>query len=214
MSNAKPIDGDGADQPLGRRQPGERTGLSAWACYARAGDRVYFTVRLLRPSAGNLYFTMPVRFPARTRVIFGAATAAGSVRSPRPRVRRAPARRRSGHRRAGAVAAAREHARGRGPHRRHVPRLRREPRQRHGRGRPRSRRRFGVDAIVGFGGGSSLDCAKGINFLLTNGGKMADYRGYGKARDAAAADDRHPDHRRHRQRGAELRGHRRRRRRT
>ncbi len=39
----------------------------------------------------------------------------------------------------------------------------------------------GVDAIIGLGGGSSLDCAKGINFLLTNGGAMADYQGYGKA---------------------------------
>jgi alcohol dehydrogenase len=38
-----------------------------------------------------------------------------------------------------------------------------------------------VDSIIGLGGGSSLDCAKGINFLLTNGGTMADYRGYGKA---------------------------------
>ena len=40
---------------------------------------------------------------------------------------------------------------------------------------------LGLDSIIGLGGGSSLDCAKGINFLLTNGGKMADYRGYGKA---------------------------------
>ena len=32
-----------------------------------------------------------------------------------------------------------------------------------------------IDSIVGLGGGSSLDCAKGINFLLTNGGAMADY---------------------------------------
>jgi alcohol dehydrogenase len=38
-----------------------------------------------------------------------------------------------------------------------------------------------IDSIIGLGGGSSLDCAKGINFLLTNGGKMADYRGYNKA---------------------------------
>jgi len=38
-----------------------------------------------------------------------------------------------------------------------------------------------IDSIVGLGGGSSLDCAKGINFLLTNGGTMADYRGYGRA---------------------------------
>ncbi len=37
-----------------------------------------------------------------------------------------------------------------------------------------------VDLIVAVGGGSSLDCAKGINFVLTNGGTVADYRGYGK----------------------------------
>ena len=39
----------------------------------------------------------------------------------------------------------------------------------------------GVDSIIGLGGGSSLDCAKGINFVLTNGGSMHDYCGYGKA---------------------------------
>jgi len=38
-----------------------------------------------------------------------------------------------------------------------------------------------VDSIVAVGGGSSLDCAKGLNFLLTGGGRMTDYRGYGKA---------------------------------
>jgi alcohol dehydrogenase class IV len=37
------------------------------------------------------------------------------------------------------------------------------------------------DSIVAVGGGSSLDCAKGINFLVTNGGEMGQYRGYGKA---------------------------------
>ena len=36
-----------------------------------------------------------------------------------------------------------------------------------------------VDGIVALGGGSSLDCAKGINFVLTNGGSMRDYRGHG-----------------------------------
>ena len=40
----------------------------------------------------------------------------------------------------------------------------------------------GVDSFVGLGGGSSLDCAKGVNFLLTNGGRMQDYVGYGRAR--------------------------------
>jgi alcohol dehydrogenase len=39
-----------------------------------------------------------------------------------------------------------------------------------------------VDSIVALGGGSSLDCAKGINFLLSGGGSMRDYRGFGKAR--------------------------------
>jgi alcohol dehydrogenase len=38
-----------------------------------------------------------------------------------------------------------------------------------------------IDSFVALGGGSSLDCAKGINFVLTNGGSMRDYRGFGKA---------------------------------
>lgn len=38
-----------------------------------------------------------------------------------------------------------------------------------------------IDLIVSVGGGSSMDCAKGINFLLTNGGHMRDYKGFGKA---------------------------------
>jgi alcohol dehydrogenase len=42
----------------------------------------------------------------------------------------------------------------------------------------------GVDLIVGLGGGSSLDCAKGINFIFTNGGRMQDYWGVGKATKA------------------------------
>lgn len=39
-----------------------------------------------------------------------------------------------------------------------------------------------IDLIVGLGGGSSMDCAKGINFLLSNGGRMEDYWGTGKAK--------------------------------
>jgi alcohol dehydrogenase len=42
-------------------------------------------------------------------------------------------------------------------------------------------RHLGIDSVIGIGGGSSLDCAKGVNFLLRNGGSMSDYRGYGKA---------------------------------
>jgi alcohol dehydrogenase len=39
-----------------------------------------------------------------------------------------------------------------------------------------------IDFLVAVGGGSAMDCAKGINFLLTNGGRMQDYWGIGKAR--------------------------------
>ncbi|MBI4606745.1 MAG: iron-containing alcohol dehydrogenase [Planctomycetes bacterium] len=39
-----------------------------------------------------------------------------------------------------------------------------------------------IDSIVGLGGGSAMDCAKGINFILTSGGEMKDYWGVGKAK--------------------------------
>jgi alcohol dehydrogenase len=38
-----------------------------------------------------------------------------------------------------------------------------------------------IDSFIGLGGGSSLDCAKGINFVLSNGGGIQDYWGYAKA---------------------------------
>lgn len=43
-------------------------------------------------------------------------------------------------------------------------------------------REFAPQLLVGLGGGSAMDCAKGINFLLTNGGRMQDYWGVGKAK--------------------------------
>ncbi len=41
---------------------------------------------------------------------------------------------------------------------------------------------FRPDVIVGLGGGSAMDCAKGINFIYTNGGSMNDFWGEDKAR--------------------------------
>jgi alcohol dehydrogenase len=43
-------------------------------------------------------------------------------------------------------------------------------------------RLLNIDTIVGLGGGSSMDTAKGCNFILTNGGHMKDYWGVGKAK--------------------------------
>ena len=41
-----------------------------------------------------------------------------------------------------------------------------------------------ADLLVGIGGGSSMDAAKGCNFLLSNGGRMQDYWGVDKATQA------------------------------
>ncbi|ADB19143.1 iron-containing alcohol dehydrogenase [Pirellula staleyi DSM 6068] len=42
-------------------------------------------------------------------------------------------------------------------------------------------RRYEPQLLIGLGGGSSMDCAKGINFIYTGGGEMKDYWGVGKA---------------------------------
>jgi alcohol dehydrogenase len=55
------------------------------------------------------------------------------------------------------------------------------PTERHVQAGLKVARTHNIDFLVAVGGGSSMDCAKGINFLLTNGGRMSDYKGFGKA---------------------------------
>ncbi len=38
-----------------------------------------------------------------------------------------------------------------------------------------------ADLLVAVGGGSAMDVCKGTNFIVTNGGRMPDYKGFGKA---------------------------------
>ncbi len=42
-------------------------------------------------------------------------------------------------------------------------------------------KKFEPDLLIGLGGGSSMDCAKGVNFVYSCGGSMQDYWGVGKA---------------------------------
>jgi alcohol dehydrogenase len=55
------------------------------------------------------------------------------------------------------------------------------PTDRHVQAGAEAARRHRVDFLVAVGGGSSMDCAKGTNFIVTNGGRMSDYKGFGKA---------------------------------
>ncbi len=66
-------------------------------------------------------------------------------------------------------------------------------------------RAHGADFIVGLGGGSALDCAKGANFLLTNGGRIEDYWGWNRASRPMLPSIGVPSTAGHRQRGAVVR---------
>ncbi len=65
----------------------------------------------------------------------------------------------------------------------------------------------GQRALVAVGGGSSIDTAKCIGLLLTNGGHPRDWEDFGALRQRPAPGDRDPDHGRDRQRGQPVGGH-------
>jgi alcohol dehydrogenase len=55
------------------------------------------------------------------------------------------------------------------------------PTERHVQAGVEAAKKHAADFLVAVGGGSAMDVCKGVNFILTNGGRMADYRGHGKA---------------------------------
>lgn len=55
------------------------------------------------------------------------------------------------------------------------------PTSRHVEAAVASAREHRADLLVAVGGGSAMDVAKGTNFVVSNGGTIADYKGFGKA---------------------------------
>ncbi|MFO0808863.1 MAG: iron-containing alcohol dehydrogenase [Gemmataceae bacterium] len=55
------------------------------------------------------------------------------------------------------------------------------PTERHVQAGAAAARRHQADILVAVGGGSAMDVCKGTNFIATNGGRMPDYRGFGRA---------------------------------
>jgi alcohol dehydrogenase len=55
------------------------------------------------------------------------------------------------------------------------------PTERHVQAGAAAARDHRADLLVAVGGGSAMDVCKGANFIVTNGGRMPDYKGFGKA---------------------------------
>lgn len=124
----------------------------------------------------------PFDYQPRTRIVFGPDTIGRLGELAREYGgRRALIVSDPGIERAGHVARAAESLRAEGVEAFVFTGVGENPTTRHVEAASAAAREKGIDFLVGLGGGSSMDCAKGANFVLTNGGRMQDFWGVDKA---------------------------------
>lgn len=127
-----------------------------------------------RGRAGTL---LPFEFESRVRLVFGAGTSDRAGEFARAFGTRAMIVTDPGIRATGHVARVERSLRAAGVESTVFDGVEENPTTAHVEEATAFAREHRPDLLIGLGGGSSMDCAKGANFLLTNGGRMQDYRG-------------------------------------
>ena len=133
-------------------------------------------------SINPLQELQPFNFDSRTRVVFGAGSLdrlgalAGELGGEKILLVTDPGLRAAGH-----VDRALRALAGKGLETATFDGVEENPTTRHVAEALAVAKKHDINLLVGLGGGSSMDCAKGVNFLFSNGGRMSDYWGIGKA---------------------------------